>query len=90
MFFEASILFSEIMSMYGFLFVTLYIRIYIYIYNATYFTCLITIKYYTVQVTNLYTDELGVPTVGCMHSHKQQGQRPFGNLHTRDIVHEIN
>ena len=29
--------------------------------------------------------ELGVPLVTCMHSHKQQGERQFGNLHTRDI-----
>ena len=29
--------------------------------------------------------ELGVPLVACMHSHKQQGERQFGNLHTRDI-----
>ena len=29
--------------------------------------------------------ELGVPLVACMHCHKQQGERQFGNLHTRDI-----
>ena len=29
--------------------------------------------------------ELGVLLVACMHSHKQQGERQFGNLHTRDI-----
>ena len=34
--------------------------------------------------------ELGVLTVGCMHSHEQQGWRPFGNLHSNDIVLEIN
>ena len=37
-----------------------YIYIYIYIYNGIrsviYYACLNTIKYYTVQVTNLYTD----------------------------------
>ena len=29
--------------------------------------------------------ELGVPLLACMYSHKQQGERRFGNLHTRDI-----
>ena len=29
--------------------------------------------------------ELGVPSVACMHSNKQQGERQFGNLHTKDI-----
>ena len=29
--------------------------------------------------------ELGVPLLAFMHSHKQQGERQFGNLHTRNI-----
>ena len=31
--------------------------------------------------------ELRTPTVGRMHSHNQQGYRPFCNLYTRDITY---
>ena len=74
-----------------------------------YYTCLNTIKYYTVQVTNLYTDASNsqenhsevyiiiwmqmspkIITIKYIKGYKTLATMKFGNLHTRDIVHEIN